>query len=898
MIVAVCSFAMDDILQSVSMEAMMSKLWFKYNQRKRKKIALNFGMPIRELELSARTLNALLRSNPQMTVGDLVGADESIAKIRNLGEKCIQELNSKASQLLHLAQVDEKNDLRKSRIGFKNQVLAARDANTIPVAVRNLGVESLNLNPRISNALISAHLSSIGDLVDYVAHNGYIGIPGFGANSQDVVENALMILTESFDGETIDWLKYSSSQQLDLIPKTFDSGNLPEAVVAQLPEIIKEILSREVNERAWIIIQRRFGLDGMGRLTLDELGSVFGLTRERIRQIEAKGLRLLHQVLIEEKYYGRSFRIHPVIAGRLRLITDTAINKTQHPILESCLLDVIHLECNLNTQRLEPSFLALFAIAGIERLEFDDLGIEPILGNIEPPLRKQLRLQIKKLDHILTREVALPLGEIDILLSMNRDVEKSRGVSLQQFRTLIDLCSSIEKREDDTIWGKFVHLKGRGNQIERILFEFGNPMDMQHIAREIDSRLVSRGENRVSIRTLANQLYSDGRFVPIGRSGLWGLKSWSNIETGNINELMEEFLISRNTPATIDEIYAYVSERRPVSRASILLNLSRKDVYRKVDRERWGLVEWSNLTDTNTWNPEQVGDFVARIFKKEKELDYKVVKSALMKTANVTEHVAQGLLGLNPVIKTYDDLKAHKKIAVFNPGYKNDLSRIGARFVRTKKTLRQLIYESAREILVSAPNKQMPLNELVSRLKTKHSAARYTIYAYVSNLDYLERVELPGGIGKLCRIKDSGQGIQFPQIEGIRDVQLRERILRAISFLDKENVDIGLFLLSKEFESVLKSYLVMAQSKGKLKSIPAGDSKNWKLAHMVDCAKANEIITDSGTLHLLRQERNDRAHGPMPSEGERQVLTNSAPYIGGLYLDYIKLFEDLSHALT
>ena len=61
-----------------------------------------------------------------------------------------------------------------------------------------------------------------------------------------------------------------------------------------------ELLKDEINnvlmmltERERKVIQLRFGLiDGRAR-TLEEVGKVFGVTRERIRQIEAKALRKL-----------------------------------------------------------------------------------------------------------------------------------------------------------------------------------------------------------------------------------------------------------------------------------------------------------------------------------------------------------------------------------------------------------------------------------------------------------------------------------------------------------------------------------------------------------------------------------------------------------------------------
>lgn len=50
---------------------------------------------------------------------------------------------------------------------------------------------------------------------------------------------------------------------------------------------------RGLNEREEKVIRMRFGLDEGCPMTLEEIGRVFGVTRERIRQIEAKALRKL-----------------------------------------------------------------------------------------------------------------------------------------------------------------------------------------------------------------------------------------------------------------------------------------------------------------------------------------------------------------------------------------------------------------------------------------------------------------------------------------------------------------------------------------------------------------------------------------------------------------------------
>ena len=53
-------------------------------------------------------------------------------------------------------------------------------------------------------------------------------------------------------------------------------------------EVIKSLTEREQK-----VILLRFGLEDGKPRTLEEVGKVFGITRERIRQIEAKALRKL-----------------------------------------------------------------------------------------------------------------------------------------------------------------------------------------------------------------------------------------------------------------------------------------------------------------------------------------------------------------------------------------------------------------------------------------------------------------------------------------------------------------------------------------------------------------------------------------------------------------------------
>ena len=75
----------------------------------------------------------------------------------------------------------------------------------------------------------------------------------------------------------------------------------------QIASLLKTLTPREEK-----IIKMRFGLEDGSQHTLEEVGQVFALTRERIRQIEAKALRKLR---------------HPSRSHRLRAFLDTSVHE-------------------------------------------------------------------------------------------------------------------------------------------------------------------------------------------------------------------------------------------------------------------------------------------------------------------------------------------------------------------------------------------------------------------------------------------------------------------------------------------------------------------------------------------------------------------------------------------
>jgi RNA polymerase primary sigma factor len=93
----------------------------------------------------------------------------------------------------------------------------------------------------------------------------------------------------------------------DFIMDSSTDSPADAATKTMLVEAVEEVLG-ELSEREQEIVRMRFGLDGGQARTLEEVGKQFGVTRERIRQIEAKTLAKLR---------------HPQRSHRLREFLET-----------------------------------------------------------------------------------------------------------------------------------------------------------------------------------------------------------------------------------------------------------------------------------------------------------------------------------------------------------------------------------------------------------------------------------------------------------------------------------------------------------------------------------------------------------------------------------------------
>ena len=82
---------------------------------------------------------------------------------------------------------------------------------------------------------------------------------------------------------------------LDYLPDTYNPQPDEQTFEKALTESIEEALA-SLKERESKILRLYFGLDGQEPLTLEEIGALLGITRERVRQIKEKALSRLRHV--------------------------------------------------------------------------------------------------------------------------------------------------------------------------------------------------------------------------------------------------------------------------------------------------------------------------------------------------------------------------------------------------------------------------------------------------------------------------------------------------------------------------------------------------------------------------------------------------------------------------
>lgn len=376
-------------------------------------------------------------------------------------------------------------------------------------------------------------------------------------------------------------------------------------------EIISNIFNK-LNERERDILSRRFGLYGKEKETLEEIGNVHKLTRERIRQIENASINKLFKL----ENLGEHLNTLKSVINQL---IDEHGGMVEHDYLLNNLINfsVGNIKKPGKAEEVHKNHID-FLIAKLLHNEFEEVSDSKNFKNYFKfkyqtleyleKLAEELLEKIRETKKIFKTAEVIELAKEFVSYKENSDkfnisnnLDISHIFKNDLFEEDIDLINShkpiysilraarnIEQNRFGH-WGlvdwREVRPKTINDKIYLILKNHGKPLHFVEIAGKINE--IGFDEKKANAATVHNELILDDKYILVGR-GLYGLKEWG-YKKGTVSDVIVEILRGAEEPMSRDEILEKVLGQRLVKKATVSLTLMNKDKFEKVEGGKYKL---------------------------------------------------------------------------------------------------------------------------------------------------------------------------------------------------------------------------------------------------------------------------------------------------------------------
>ena len=339
-----------------------------------------------------------------------------------------------------------------------------------------------------------------------------------------------------------------------------------------LKNILYELI-KVLNPRAREVIEKRFGLRSVLCQTLEAIGQNLGVTRERVRQIEALGLRQLANKNVLEP-------LKPVFETIEKHLTDYGGVRREDYFLRE-ISQLVSLK-EKNNENLIDFALALGQGRFVHFKETPKWRAAWALDNsvynnaigLGESLRKKLA------------EQNLPIPREEVLKTA---ASLGGEMNDRALFSCIELCREIAQNpfgEWGFIGSPEVSPKGVKDKAYLIFKKEKKPLHFTQVA-ELINQAVFEGR-QAHPQTVHNELIKDPRFVLVGR-GTYALADWG-YEPGTVRDVLVSVLKNTEGGLAREEIIKIVQAKRLVKENTILLNLQNKKVFKKIDNEHFTLL--------------------------------------------------------------------------------------------------------------------------------------------------------------------------------------------------------------------------------------------------------------------------------------------------------------------
>lgn len=328
-----------------------------------------------------------------------------------------------------------------------------------------------------------------------------------------------------------------------------------------------ESLLAQLSEKEVYVITRRIGLYGH-KQTLQEIGDGYKITRERVRQIEDKGVKSIGSIIkttplaeiqvlaatILHKNNGIMSRDNLVSALILELNLSDSINKGMMEVILQSDFDIQKSKPHLNT-------VTYFHEPQITRKSVEAIHSEAVkILKKRKDVMEQTSLYEKILEIFKPQYSFLNIGLIDAIMDVFLDVVKGEKIMIG--------LANWHILNPKTLKDKAIYILKKTNK----------PLHFLELANNISSHFTTK----VKINTVHNELIRNNEFVLIGR-GIYALKAWG-YTAGTVQDVIMEIFDQMKKPMSSDDITAEVLKTRIVKSNTIYMNLQNKKIFKRVGR--------------------------------------------------------------------------------------------------------------------------------------------------------------------------------------------------------------------------------------------------------------------------------------------------------------------------
>ncbi|HWT40439.1 MAG TPA: sigma factor-like helix-turn-helix DNA-binding protein [Dongiaceae bacterium] len=336
-----------------------------------------------------------------------------------------------------------------------------------------------------------------------------------------------------------------------------------------LQQGVADIVALIDQEREREIVTRRFGLYDR-RETLEQIGELLGITRERVRQLE-KAILIRLKIAAED---GKTDTVASLEKVFIRTLSEMGrAARTQD------LADKLYGRATNQQERAHVAFIATLA-PGLTVVDENDNYYQAV-AVADYGDEKKLKGRVDEIVAII-KEAKEP-QTVDQLF------DKLSYEHPLQVAALASISKLLAHLKDS--WGlakwPTVNPKNIRDKIYVILADNGKPMHFSEIAKAIKGSTFKRKD--VTTQAIHNELIKDKRFVLIGR-GIYALDNWG-YSKGTVSDIITQVLKDAKEPLHRDEIVKRVLKSRQVKETTILLNLQSKPQFKRVAKATYELAE-------------------------------------------------------------------------------------------------------------------------------------------------------------------------------------------------------------------------------------------------------------------------------------------------------------------